>query len=172
MPLFPIAVTALLLAAPALATPGEDAACIVARFSAADATAIVEESIAGGSSEALARLRSPLDACSEGRNWTPARRANAAAYAIGLVDRTAFGRRLVAKGIDPAVLDRWFARQSDAFRTTAFMGMSEADMTATFETLAGREVPAETLEREGRLIGGYLAALVIIERIERGLGME
>jgi len=45
-------------------------------------------------------------------------------------------------------------------------------MTAVFETLSGHEVPAETLARDGQMIGAYLAALVIIERIERGLGLE
>jgi hypothetical protein len=168
----PIAFTVLFLASPALASPQEDAACIAGRLSAADVAAIVEESMAGGSSEALARITPPLNACSEGRDWTPSRRADAAAYTIGLVDRTSLGQRLAAKGIDPAALDRWFSRQDVEFRTTAFMGMSEAAMTTVFETLAGHEVPAATLEREGPMIGGYLAALVIIERIERGLGLE
>lgn len=167
MRLYPIASAALLLASPALAGSREDAACIVGRLSAADLAAIVEESLAGGSSEALARLTPPLIACSEGQEWTPRRRADATGYAIGIVDRTILGQRLGARGVDSAVLDRWFARQSDAFRTTAFMGMGEAEMTIAFETLAGREVPVETLEREGATIGGYLAALVIIERIER-----
>ena len=169
---YSIAFAALFLASPALASPREDAACMVARLSAADVTTIVDESLAGGSNEAVARLTPPLAACSAGQNWTPRRRAEAAAYAIGLVDRTTLGQRLAAKGIDTGALDRWFGRQSLAFRTTAFMGMSEADMTTALETLAGHEVPAPTLERDGGMIGGYLAALVIMERIDRGLGME
>lgn len=172
MRLYPFAIMVLLLASPAAATPLEDATCLVGRLSAADVAVIVEQSMAGSSSEVVARIAGPLDACSAGQSWTPDRRAGAAAYSIGLVNRTTLGRRLGAKGIDPAALDRWFARQSDAFRTTAFMTMSETDMTTAYQTLADREVPAEMLDREGPMIGGYLAALVIIERIERGLGME
>ena len=169
MRLYPIALVALLLASPAVASAPEDAACVVGRLSAADVETIVDESLAGGSNQAVARLTPPLDACSEGRDWSSRRRADATAYAIGIVDRTVLGRRLAAKAIDTGALDRWFARQSVEFRTTAFMGMSEAEMTATFETLSDHEVPRATLERDGHMIGGYLAALVIIERIESGL---
>jgi hypothetical protein len=169
---YPIAFIALLLASPALAGPREDATCIVGKLSDADVATIVAESTAGGSNEAVARLTPPLDVCSEGQNWTPRRRADAAGYAIGLVDSATLGQRLVAKGIDTAALDRWFIRQSLEFRTTAFLGMSEDAMTNVFETLADHEVPAATLERDGPLIGGYLAAHVIMERIERGIGLD
>jgi hypothetical protein len=169
---YPIAIVALLLASPAFAASREDAICIVGRLSAADVASIVDESTAGGSNEAVARLVPLLDACSEGQNWTPRRRADAAAYAIGLMDAAILGQRLVAKGIDTDVLDRWFTRQSLEFRTTAFMGMSETAVNAAVETLADHEVPAATLERDGRMIGGYLAARVIMERIERGIGLE
>ena len=169
---YPIAFIALLLASPAFAGPLEDANCIVGRLSATDVTTIVDESLAGGSNESIARISPPLDACSEGQSWTPRRRAEAAAYTIALVDRTTLGQRLATGRIDTGALDRWFTRQSAEFRTTAFMGLSEAATAAAFETLADHEVPAATLERDGRMIGGYLAALVIIERIERGLGME
>jgi len=172
MRLYPIAFAALLLASPGLAAPPEDSACIVARLSADDVTAIVENTLTGGSSEAVARITGPLNACSEGQDWEPRRRADAAAYTIGVLGRRVLGPRLAARGIDSAALDRWFARQSIEFRTTAFMGMSEAAMGAVYQTLAGREVPAEAMERDGGMIGGYLAALVIIERIDRGLGME
>jgi hypothetical protein len=171
MRLYPIAFAALSLASPALAGPQEDAACIVARLSAADTETIVEESMAGESTQTLARLTPPLNACSEGRDWTPRRRADATAYAIGVVDRTLLKRRLAARVIDPDALDRWFARQGVEFRTTAFVGMSEAAMTEVFETLRDHEVPSATLDRDGPMIGAYLAALVIMERIERGLGL-
>jgi hypothetical protein len=172
MRLYPIALTAMLLASPAFAGPREDATCIVARLSAVDAATIVDESMAGGSSEVLARMTPPLDACSEGQSWTPDRRARAIAYAIGIVDREGLGRRLAGRGIDTGALDRWFTRQGIEFRTTAFVGMSDGAMSAVFDTLADHEVPAAVLEREGPTIGGYLAALVIIERMERGLDME
>jgi hypothetical protein len=172
MRLFPIAFAVLLLAAPALAGSREDATCVVGRLSAADMAAIVGETQAGNSRQTVAILTAPLAACSEAQEWTPQRRADAAAYAIGLVGRATLGPRLATRGIDSAALDRWFARQSDAFRTTAFTGMSEADMIAAFQTMAGREVPAETLESEGPMIGAYVASLVIIERLDHGLSLQ
>ena len=166
---YPFAFAASLLASPAVAGPQEDAACITAKLSAGDVETIVNESLAGGSSEALSRVTPLLDVCGESGGWTARRRADAAAYAIGMLDRTLIGRRLAAATVDTGALDRWFARQSLEFRTTAFMGMGEAETNAVLGTLTDNEVPAATLEREGRIIGGYIAALVIIERIERGL---
>jgi hypothetical protein len=166
-----IAIAALLIASPALASPQEDGACVVGRLSDADVSAIVEETMAGGSNETLSRLRGPLETCSAGRNWTPARGGNASAYAIGLVVRRTLGERLVEHGIDAFALNSWFTRQSDAFRTTAFTTMDEAAREAAFATLVDHEVSAEAMERDGAIIGGYVSALVIIERIDRGLGM-
>jgi hypothetical protein len=168
---YPFAFAALLLASPAVASPQEDAACIVARLSAADVATVVDESLTGGSTEIIARLTPPLNACSAGQDWTPDRRADATAYTIGVVGRTVLGRRLAARGVDSAALDRWFARQDLEFRTTAFMGMGEAALATVIQSLADHEVPAAKLESEGQMIGGYLAALVIMERIERGLGL-
>jgi hypothetical protein len=169
--LFPAALAFLSISAPALATPQEDAACIVGRISAADVSVIVDETLAGGSEATMDRIVGPLAACSEGQDWTPDRRASAAAYTIGLVVRGGLHDRLGARGIDTAALDRWFARQSVEFRTTAFMSMNQADLEATVGTLAGHEVPADAMERHGAIIGGYLSALMIVERIDRGLGM-
>lgn len=169
--LYPAALALLLLAAPAMATPQEDAACTVGRISAADISVIVDETLAGGSEATMDRIVGPLAACSEGQDWTPSRRANAAAYTIGIVVRAALHDRLGARGIDTAALDRWFARQSVEFRTTAFTTMNQADLEAAFGTLAGHEVPADAMERDGPTVGGYMSALMIIERIERGLGM-
>jgi len=170
MRLCSVAIAALLLASPAAAAPLEDATCLVGRLSPADVETIVGTTTAGGSTETLARLRGPLEACSAG-NWSRDRQADAAAYAIGLVTRDTLRERLGASGVDAAALDRWFARQSDAFRTTAFVSMSDADMDAAFATLVGHEVSAEAMERNGRTIGGYVGALVIMERIGRGLGL-
>jgi hypothetical protein len=168
---FSAATAALLLASPALASPQEDAACVIARLSAADVSVIVDDSMAGGSDAILGRITGPLAACAEGRDWSADRRANAAAYTIGIVVRGVLHDRLGAQGIDTAALDRWFARQSVEFRTTAFTTMSEADLGAALGTLAGHEVPADAMERYAPMIGGYMSALMIIERIERGLGM-
>jgi len=125
----------------------------------------------GGSNETLGRLAGPLDACSAGRNWTPRQSGDAAAYAIGLVVRRTLGERLVEHGIDAFALNSWFTRQSDAFRTTAFTTMDEAARETAFATLVDHEVSAEAMERDGAIIGGYVSALMIIERIDRGLGM-
>ena len=170
MRLYPAAIAALLLASPAAATPHEDATCLVGRLTPADVEAIVGRTMAGNSNETVSRLAGPMEACSGG-NWTPDRRANAAAYVIGLVTRRTLGERLGANGVEVAALDRWFARQSDAFRTTAFVSMSEADLEAAFATMVGHEVTADAMERNGESIGGYVGALVIMERIGRGLGL-
>lgn len=160
-----------LLATPAFATPQEDAACVVGRLAAADHVAIVSETALGNSAETVTRLNPPLDACSAGRNWTPDRRANAAGYTIGLVVSSEMRHRLGAHGIDAAALDRWFARQSDEFRANAFITMPRADLEAAFATMVGHEVSAEAMDRDGESIGSYVSALVIMERIGRGLGL-
>jgi hypothetical protein len=164
-------IAALFVASPALAGPREDAGCVVGRLSAADIAVIVDETLAGGSQATIGRLVGPIGICSEGQSWTPDRRANAAGYSIGIVVHRVLHDRLRAESIDTAALDRWFARQSIDFRTTAFTSMSQAELELAFATLAGREVTAEALERHGGIIGGYISALVIMERIERGLGL-
>lgn len=167
----PAALALLLLAAPALASPREDSECLVGRLSTDDVSVIVAELQTGGSEMTVARLGAPVEACSEGQDWTPDRRGNAAAYTIGALTRDTLGRQLGAEGIDTVALDRWFARQSVEFRTTAFTTMARADLEATVETLVGNELSAEAMDRSGPTIGGYLSGLMIIERIERGLGM-
>src|SRR3954469_20877546 len=118
----------LLMSGPALATPEQDSACLIGRLSAADLTTIVDESLAGHSEATVGRLLGPLAACSEGQNWVPERRGAATAYAMGVVIRDGLRGRLGARGVDTAALDRWFARQTVDFRTTAFTTMSEADL--------------------------------------------
>src|SRR4051812_30915301 len=119
MRLHAIALAASLFASPAFAGAPEDAACLIGRLSAADVAAIVDETVAGRSSGTVARLTGPLHQCSAGQDWTPDRSANASAYATGLMIRRGLHDRLVANGVDTGALDRWFARQSLEFRTTA-----------------------------------------------------
>jgi len=160
-----------LAAAPALATPRQDGACLVNRLAPADRPAIVADTLAGNSQGTVARLDRPMEACSAGQDWAGARRAAAAAFAIGLVVSGEMRGRLAAHGIDPGAIDRWFARQSDEFRTTAFTTMSGADLEAAFATMVGHEVTAAAMESEGANIGSYVSALVIMERIDRGLDL-
>jgi hypothetical protein len=165
------AAIALLLAAPAAASPQQDSACLIGRLSAADASAITADLLEGRSEPVIDRLAAGMEACSGEQNWAPSRRGDAAAYALGRVTRDTLHPRLVAQGIDPSALDRWFARQSLEFRTTAFATMAQADLEAGLATLIGNEVSIDQMERGGTAIGGYLSALMIIERVERGLGM-
>jgi len=165
------AMLALLLTAPALASPGEDSACLIGRLSADDVSMIVAETLAGRSEAVIQRLNGPLEVCSGSRGWVADRRGNAPGYTIGVLLRDTLQARLATQGIDAAVLDRWFARQSSEFRTTAFATMPQAQLEASLATLVGNELSLDAMERNGAAIGGYLSALMILERIERGLGM-
>ena len=163
----------LIWAGVAAAAPVDDAGCIVSRLSDADITTIVDESITGASDRTMEVLLPQLQACSQGQGgWAPRRGADAAAYTIGVVVKDRLGHRLADHGVDVAALDRWYRSQSVEFRTTIFAGMTDAERESAFAAMVGREVSAGQMERDGANIGGYVSALMVMERIERGLGME
>jgi hypothetical protein len=164
-----IAAASLLLASPARAAPADDAACLIARLSEADAVAVVDGILAENSAAMVDRLTGPLQACAEGQDWTGARGEAASGYAAALLVRAVLHDRLSPRGVETEALDLWFARQSEEFRTTGFTTMSAAARDAAIATLVGNVVATEVMEREALSIGNYLGALSTIERIERGL---
>lgn len=164
------AVLALLLASPALANPRDDSGCLIGRLSVDDRSVIVAELQAERSETIAQRLRPPMDSCAAEQGWTADRSRTATGYAMGVLMRDAFRAQLVAQGIDTAALDRWFARQSTEFRTTAFV-MPRDEHDAIVETLVGNELTAEQMGLNAAAVGRYLSALMIIERVERGLDL-
>ena len=161
----------LLLASPVAAAPLDDVRCVVDDISASSRSAIVDDMIENGPNGRIVQrnLIRRAQQCAERGRWSAERAGDAGALAGSILMRDEIRRRLAGRGIEPARFDQWFARQSDAFRTTAFMTMSEEEATRTLETLTDTGLPPERLEQLAPEVGRYLASLVVIERATRGM---
>jgi hypothetical protein len=170
-----VLIAAALSAASPNASAADDAACVTDQTSAEDSAWVGERVLAGqdlGNSEQLERLGGYVQACIQRLGWDEERAVRASTLSISQMGRTSALRRLSAAGIDHAALDRWFAAQSEEFRTRAFVEMRDDEATAIVETLAPAALSPELFERHSELVGGYLASLVIAIRVERGLPIE
>jgi hypothetical protein len=173
--MFPVLVASLLAIAAPPAGVEEGLACVIDQTSPEDIDWVGAHVLAGqdlAHSEQLGRLSAHLADCSERLGWDDAHALRVSTLSVSQMGRTVAVRRLADAGIDSASLDRWFAAQSEDFRTRAFVDMSEDDAAAVIETLAPDVLSAEVFERHGELVGGYLASLVVALRIERGLPIE
>lgn len=166
----PIAL-ALLAAAPQ-SGPGVEASCIVDQFTAAERAEVA--ALAQQNAEPPPALRSRLEAvgagCAQSRGWTADNAGDIIGLALAVMIRDDAAPRLQQAGIAPASVDAWLARQDDQVRTSPEIGQSDAERLV-FD-LHAQGVPMPSLEANGQLLGAYVAALVIIERIERGLPLQ
>ena len=173
--MFPVLAAAALIAAAPPAGITEGVGCVIDQTPAADIEWIGDQILAGqdlGEGEQLGRLAEHIATCIERFGWDEADALRVSTLSVSQMGRTIALRRLASAGIDPASLDRWFAAQSEEFRTRAFVAMSEDDAAAVIETLAPGTLSPETFERHAELVGGYLASLVVALRVERGLPLE
>ena len=170
-------VSALIAAVQLPAGTGDGVACVMDRTSPADRLAIAEGALGperppGPPSEAENRLGDHLIACADQHGWDEPQILRVSSLAIAGFVRTVAQERLVGAGIDVAALDRWFDRQSDEFRTTAFHSMPEDRVDAALLTLEGDVMPAELLDAHAEIVGGYLAMRIIFIRVAAGLPIE
>ena len=173
--MFSVLLAAALIAAAPPAGATEGVSCVIDQTPAEDIEWVGDHILAGQElteGEQLGRLGEHIAACVERFGWNEADALRISTLTVSQMSRTIALRRLASAGIDAAALDRWFAAQSEDFRTSAFVAMSEDAATAIIETLAPDTLSPEMFERHAELVGGYLASLVIAVRVERGLPLE
>jgi hypothetical protein len=174
MRMLPLIAAALALAAPS-GTLAEGADCVLGQTSAEDASAIGSDMLSGGSGatgEIGERMTGHVAACVERFGWDEAQTLRVSTLSLTAMARGVALERLAGVGIDAAALDRWFDAQSEAFRTRAFVDMSEEEAVPVLETLAENTISAEQFEQNAELIGGYLASRVMVVRAELGLPLQ
>jgi hypothetical protein len=110
--------------------------------------------------------------CAEQLGWDEEHASISSAYSASLIVRDELSRRLAAAGVDVAYLDSWLARQSDTFRTSAFLDLPQDELRAALATLPGTDLPAEAFGANRQSISAYLASRVHIERTERGIPLQ
>jgi len=173
--MFSVLIAAFMTVAVPPASAAEGVACVTEQTSAEDVAWVGDHILAGqdlADGEQVSRLTDHLAACIQRFGWDEAHALRVSTLSVSNMGRTVALRRLAEAGIDHAALDRWFAAQSEDFRTRAFVDMGENEATAVLETLAPGTLSPEMFERHGELVGGYLASLVVALRVERGLPLE
>lgn len=171
-----IGIAALLgVAAPARAAPADDATCVLEPVSANDRATMVGVLLRNGMARPTAaetdvqqRFSQRVLACAQERGWDMQRALTINAYAASVVVRDELRRRLATAGVDAAYLDRWFEGQSEAFRTTAFLTMSDRESEQTLRTLPGPQLTRRLYRGNRAIIGFYMASRAMIERTDRG----
>jgi hypothetical protein len=164
------------VAAPAPAAPADDAACVLEPVSASDRAAMVGQLLRDGmarptaaETDANQRFSLRVLACAQERGWDMQRAMTVNTYASSVVVRDELRRRLATAGVDADHLDRWFEGQSEAFRTTAFLTMSDRETDRALRTLPGPQLPRRLYRRNLLVIGVYIGSRALIERTDRGL---
>ena len=163
-----VALALVAIPAPSWAGQSEDAYCLASQFRAADAEIYVDE-LMKSRGETGIPFDPALAICMDGQDWTTDRVGRAIYYATGLLSRQVYQDRLERDGVEVGDVDRWFARQTEEFRVNAFTSMAAAPREATIASLTNDGATSEAMNRHPGLIGAYLAALVMIERMERDL---
>ena len=168
-----IAVYALALLAAAQADVGvDDAECLLDNLSAAERSALsaAAQTNSEPSAAVSQRLESLAISCGTSRGWSPEQAGNAAALALSMVIVEDAGAALERGAVDPAIIDRWFERQSYERRTDHVFSNEDGEQIVL--DLQREGVPLALLESQGERIGAYVAALVMIERIAHGLSID
>jgi hypothetical protein len=163
--MFAPALAASLLAvqpSPTALTVGTCAAAALSQTDRAHLSASVHE---GSTPEAAVsdRLVAQLRRCAGGQ-MPP----EAVAGALAEATRTETRRELRDGGVDTALLERWFEGQSEAVRTD-LSAFQERLMTVEVDQLTAMGLSEATLTANAKQIGGYAAALIVIERLRRGM---
>ncbi len=164
-----IVAAALFLAQPAVAA--SDAACMLDQITSEQRAAIGQASYSGGESSPVdAAVDAAVRSCTERLGWDAGRARAAIPLALGTIIRDDARSVLARRGLSMDAVDRWFAAQSLEVRTTA--NPSDADLQRMMDALTQAGVAAAVLEANAEIVGGYLGARIMIERVERGLPFD
>jgi hypothetical protein len=164
--------TVLALLAAMQSLPIDDARCITSGLSPAERSEIgaLAERNVEPPPPLEARLEEAVANCADERDWAPDRIEPMVGLALAMIIREQTGPRLHSAGIDPATVDAWLGRQSEQMRTNT--AIEPADAERLVLDLHEGGIPMPTLEENGELLGVYVGARMIIERVERGLPLQ
>ena len=164
-------VTGLLLFAAAQGAAAGDVDCILDRYPPAERAQLVEDALAGAEgTRAMGRLEAIVGECTGRLGWNPDMAGYTAGFALALVMRDHAGAQLASAGVDTAILDQWFADQSDGVRTNP--QLAESDSQNALDALLRSGASEALLDRHGETIGVYLGARIMIERVRLGLPFD
>ncbi len=148
-----------------------DAACLLAAIPPAERAAIARAGYAGGESAAAdASIDTAVSSCAQRLGWDQPRARVAIPLAVATIIRDDARTVLAGRGVSVDSIDRWFAAQSVAVRTTS--NPSDADLERMMDALREAGVSAAQLEENAGIVGGYFGARIMIERVERGLPFD
>lgn len=159
--------------APARVAPpaAADVACITAGISQDERAALLREITGEGQGGGAERaFDAATQECAQKGGWSGERVDRTAAFAVTSVFQEEGTARLVAAGIDPERVTRWFRAQGDELRLD--LAMSEAAGERLAEALIKEGVSPQVLEANGAAIGLLYSSLVLRERLDRGLSLD
>jgi hypothetical protein len=146
--------------------------CVLQSATAADREEISAGMRRGNVDEALVgRIREQAGRCAGPFGWSEERTAAMTVSALASVTRESIATILADRGIDTAIIDRWFARQDEDMRTRPEFDQARGEAIALGLVRAG--IPMERLAGDsGETVGNYVATLIISERVRLGLPMH
>jgi len=140
-------------------------ACASANLTDADKSAVARSMIDNADTPQLERIAAQVEAC---LRPTGADREAGRALMIFVVAQAAgegMAPMLTAQGIEPVLIDRWFAAQPEEARTSL---PDEAAGERIVRGLIAAGVPTEVAIANGTLIGNYIATLILREQVRVG----
>ncbi len=164
MAMTPVILGMALLLQPASPDAGLD--CAWGAASAAEREAIADGMATGEATAVIDAAGMRLRECAIRAGHDEATGPGFIALAFSELARSALRGRLAAQGIDPALIESWFAAQ-DAATRIAIPDEAQGERVVLELNAAG--VPMEALQQHAEMVGNYLATLIIPERVRRGL---
>jgi hypothetical protein len=145
--------------------------CVLATASESDRAGIDAGVRRGQIDEAIVeRVATQAHVCAERFGWDEPRGGAMTAAAMVTVARQALAADLAGRGIDPGIVDRWFAGQSEEMRTT--YEIDDARGAAIVRGLALQGIPGDRLDSHGEMVGQYLGTLIVLERVRLRLPFD
>lgn len=165
----PISLALLIVGQAALAA---EARCVTDQLTAAERSQIAAAAQQGA--DPPPALRSRLEDvgadCSQRRGWTPDNAGQISGLAIATIMREETAPRLLQAGIDTARVDAWLALEDDPGGAASPVTDALAERLVNQLHQAG--VPMPVIEANGELLGAYVAARMMMQRVERGLPLQ
>ena len=154
---------ALALALALQAPPPSELSCVADRLSPAERRAIAAQADSG-TAPFIAALRE----CTRRHGWDRRREDYARDHALATITRAEVQPDLERAGVPTAAIDARIAARPDSAMTAS--ETSSAPFVMELITAAG--VPRTAIRSDGRAIGAYIAATVLLDRLRRGLAPD
>lgn len=143
--------------------------CAADRMSAADRQIVAAGVQQGGAPEPalVERMLRHVASCTPANGQAS---GDAVASAATLIVNAEIGRDLSRSGVDPKLVERFHAEQSDSVKIV--QELTPAQEEALLRGLIARGAPEAAVFANPEKIGGYLGTLIVLERIRRGLSVS